>query len=220
MLREILNLLRRDNLLAQALNECHEMLDLCHPMVHGAVNSLRNEDVAFSDVDVHQADKKINSFERDVRRKIVTHLALDNKADTSSGLALISIIIDIERIGDYSKNIVDLARQHASRLVVAEHEEAVTAIEKAALGLFDRTVKAFKTADANEARLLMETYKTDVSARWRTIENQLVAGQTSLNTSDAVTLALYGRFMKRISAHSKNLATSIVNPVDRIGYSE
>ncbi|MGA1605695.1 MAG: PhoU domain-containing protein, partial [Planctomycetota bacterium] len=133
---------------------------------------------------------------------------------------LISIVIDIERIGDYSKNIVDLARQHASRLVVAEHEEQVSAIEKATLGLFDRTLKAFKNADANEARLLMETYKTDVSARWRTIENQLVTGQTSLNTSDAVTLALYGRFLKRISAHSKNLATSIVNPVDRIGYSE
>lgn len=217
--REILNLLRRDNLLAQALDECHEMLALCNTMVHSAIDSLRKQETSYG-VDVHKLDKKLNSFERDVRRKIVTHLSLGHRADTTSGLALISIVIDIERIGDYSKNIVDLARAHPARLHGGEYEEPVDAIEKATLGVFSRTVSAFRSGDVEEARAIMKAYKTDVSAKWAEVEQRLVAGETTLSTSDAVTLALYGRFLKRISAHSRNLVSSIVNPVDRIGYKE
>src|SRR5690606_17677989 len=217
MFKDILNLLRRDNLLAQALGECHEMLVLCDTMVNAAIHSLRNLDTPYTAVDVHKLDKKINSFERDVRRKIVTHLSLGHRADTASGLALISIVIDIERIGDYSKNIVDLARGHPARLHGGEFEEQLVAIEQATLGLFSRTVTAFKDGDVEAARAIMKAYKTDVSAKWAAIEQHLVAGETSLSTSDAVTLALYGRFLKRISAHSRNLVSSIVNPVDRIG---
>lgn len=220
MFKEILNLLRRDNLLGQALEECHEMLGLCDTMVHSAIDSLRNLDTAYPDVDVHKLDKKLNSFERDVRRKIVTHLALGNRADTSSGLALISIVIDIERIGDYSKNIVDLARSHSARLHAGEFETQVVAIEQATLGLFSRTIVSFRSGDVEEARTIMKAYKTDVSARWAEVEKRLVAGDTALSVSDAVTLALYGRFLKRITAHSRNLVSSIVNPVDRIGYKE
>jgi phosphate uptake regulator len=220
MFKDIVKLLRRDSLLSQALQECYEMLDLCRLMVHGAVESLRRHDTAYAGLDVRQLDKKINSFERDVRRKVLTHLALGNKADTASGLALVSIVIDIERIGDYSKNIVDLARVHPGRLDVAEHEQALTAIEQASIGLFDQAVVTFKSGDVEQARRVMHNYKSDVAKKCREVEEQLVAGRTSLSAADAVTLALYGRFLKRISAHSKNLVSSIVNPVDRIGYSE
>ncbi|MBK8976642.1 MAG: hypothetical protein IPM29_12055 [Planctomycetes bacterium] len=218
--REILNLLRRDDLMSQALRDCCEMLDLCQPMVRRAVDSLRNADTAYAHDDIHKLDKKLNAFERDVRRKVVTHLALGNTADTSSGLALVSIVVDIERIGDYSKNIVDLAAAHPLRLQVGEHEAEFGPIEQAALELFDRASAAFKAGDANVAREIMRSHKTDVSKRWRAIEERLVAGNTTLGVADGVTLALYGRFLKRISAHSRNLVSSIVNPVERIGYSE
>ena len=36
----------------------------------------------------------------------------------------------------------------------------------------------------------------------------------------AVTAALYLRFLKRVSAHLKNVATSVVNPYYRIGFRE
>lgn len=220
MLREILNLLRRDNLMSQAFDECCNMLDLCRTMVRSAIDSLRNADVAFDHVDVHKLDKRLNEFERDVRRKVMTHLSLGNTADTAAGLALVSIVIDIERIGDYSKNIVDIARAHPSRLQAGAHEEALAEVERATLDLFERTTVAFKAADGDDARRIMSEHKTDVSKRWRAIEERLVAGDTSLSVADAVTMALYGRFLKRISAHSRNLVSSVVNPVDRIGYSE
>ncbi len=220
MIRDILNLLSRDNLQVQALSECYEMLDLCHEMFHASVNSLRNRDDATVGVDIYKKDKKLNSFERDVRRKVMTHLSLGHTADISSGLTLVSIVIDMERIGDYTKNIYDLAVHHPGRLDAGDREEDLKTVESAAMEMFDRAAKAFKEGNMDEARKLMGGYKQDVSRQSRRIEEALIAGQTNLSTSEAVTVALYTRFLKRIAAHSRNLISSLVNPFDRIGYPE
>ncbi len=220
MIRQILQLLSRDNLQVQALSECYEMLDMCHTMVTASVESLRHSDTADVAVDIYEMDQKLNAFERGVRRKVMTHLSLGHTADISSGLTLVSIVIDLERIGDYSKNIYDLAVNHPSRLDAGEHETALRDVEASALEKFERSVKAFKTSDDEEARKLMGEYKEDISRKTRAIEAVLVAGQTKLPVCDAVTVALYVRFLKRIAAHSRNLISSLVNPFDRIGYPE
>jgi len=220
MIREFLKLLRKDNLLIQAGRESEEMLDLSHAMVVASVDSLRRRDDAAIDIDVYEVDKRLNSFERDVRRKVMVHLSMGHSADISGGLVLVSIVIDIERIGDYSKNIHDLARSHPRRLHGGPLEEQTVGIEHEALANFDRTVRAFKQGDQAEARLLMEEYKADISKRCAQVEATLVGGKVELPSSDAVTLALYLRFLKRISAHSRNLISSLVNPFDRIGYRE
>ena len=220
MIREFLKLLSKDNLQVQALAECYEMLDMCQEMVDASVQSLRHSETADIDIDLYEMDRRLNSFERDVRRKVMTHLSMGNTADISSGLALVSVVIDLERIGDYSKNIHDLAVTHPRRLDAGECEEDLTKIEFSALENFRRTVKAFKEGDLDEARKLMTEYKAGISKLVREQEIRLVSGNTSLPAAEAVTVALYGRFLKRISAHSRNLISSIVNPVDRIGYPE
>ncbi len=220
MLRKILNLLKKDDLQSQALAECHEMLDMCQQMVAASVESLRRRDDSTVDIDINTMDKKLNAFERDVRRKVMTHLALGNPGDLSSGLVLISIVIDLERIGDYSKNIHDLALVHPERLHGGELEDQLAAIETETLAILSRATKAFRTGDEEEARQLMEAYKDDISARTRTLEQALVGGDTVTDAKTAVALALYMRFLKRISAHARNVASSVVNPFDRIGYPE
>jgi phosphate uptake regulator len=220
MIREFLKLLRKDDLLSQAGKECEEMLDVCHAMIAASVESLRRRDDASVDVDIYALDKKLNAFERDVRRKVMTHLSLGNSSDMSVGLGLVSIVIDIERIGDYAKNIHDLARNHPRRLEAGELEEQLAALEGEALGYFDRTVKAFKAADEVESSALMKEYKADISSRCAQIEEQLVSGRIEMPSAEAVTLALYLRCLKRIGAHARNLVSSLVNPFPRIGYKE
>jgi len=220
MIRDILNLLSRDNLQVQALSECYEMLGLCHEMFHASVDSLRNRDDATVDVDIYEKDKKLNSFERDVRRKVMTHLSLGHTADISAGLTLVSIVIDMERIGDYTKNIYDLAVHHPGRLTAGNLEADMKTVEFAAMEMFNRAAKAFKEGDVDEARRLMGGYKQDISKQARQIEEALLGGQSDLNTGEAVAVALYTRFLKRIAAHSRNLISSLVNPFDRIGYPE
>lgn len=220
MIREILQLLNKDNLQVQALAECYEMLDLCQTMVHASIESLRHSEDASVAVNIYEMDKKLNSFERDVRRKVMTHLSLGRTADISSGLVLVSIVIDLERIGDYTKNIYDLAVQHPGKLHGGPFEARLNKIETSALELFNRTCKAFKAGDIDEARSLMQEYKDDISKVCRQLESELVKGQFEMAMPEAVTLALYMRFLKRIAAHSRNLVSSLVNPFDRIGYPE
>lgn len=220
MIREFLDLLRKDDLLTRAVQECEEMLDLCHTMVHASVVSLRERDDAEIEIDLAALDKKLNAFERDVRRKVLTHLSLWHGADLATGLGVVSIVIDIERIGDYTKNIHDLARHHPQRLRGGSHEERLAQLERDVLQNFDRAVVAFKESDGEAASALMKEYKADISSRAAEIENELVAGSTALSASEAVTLALYARFLKRISAHARNLVSSLVNPFSRIGYRE
>ena len=62
MLREILQLLSRDNLQVQALSECYEMIDICDEMLRAAVESLRRRDDASMDIDIYKMDKTLNSF--------------------------------------------------------------------------------------------------------------------------------------------------------------
>ena len=220
MWRDIIRLLSKDNLQKQALQECHQMLDICNEMVAASVESLRHRDDASVDLDVFGMDKKLNAFERDVRRKVMTHLSMDHPEDISSGLVLVSVVVDIERIGDYSKNIYQLARQHPGRLNGGPLEPQLEAIESEVLRLFPETVACFKSGDVDAARRIMRTYKKDISGEVARFEEAIVTGKVELPSREAAACVLYTRFLKRISAHSRNLASSLVNPFDRIGYSE
>ena len=126
----------------------------------------------------------------------------------------------MERIGDYSKNIYDLAVNHPGRLHGGPLEERVTAIEKTALDHLSRSVEDFKSGDTAEARRLMQHYKEDISGPSSEIVKAIVTGAVDMPPGDSAALALYVRYLKRISAHSRNLISSLVNPFDRIGYPE
>ena len=182
--------------------------------------SLRISDTDEIPIDIFKMDKEINEFEREVRRKIMTHLAVSGTKDLPSGLILISVVIDIERIGYYTKNIYDLATNHSKKLDGFSFEEKLSLIEKNTKKLLKSTIEAFKTQDIELGRQLMKDYKKGISQQCDEITNSIISGQAAIDTDSATAIALYARYLKRISAHSRNLISSIVNPFERIGYPE
>jgi len=221
MFKQIFNMFKADSLYEQALGECHEMLDIDLTMFKASIESLRKSDSADINIDIFSMDKKINAFERDVRRKVMTHLAIGGKEDIGSGLVLVSVVIDIERIGDYTKNIYDLAVNHFKKLNGGSVEDRLAEIEKISFKLFEDTIDAFKNQDIDKARGLMGSYKENISIQSDAITNDIIAGKISdLDTGSASAVGLYARYLKRIAAHSRNLISSIVNPFEKIGYPE
>jgi phosphate transport system protein len=221
MLENLLNLFKKDNLYTQALQECHTMLDLDWAMYEASVESLRRSESAEVRVDIYAADKQINAYERDVRKKVMTHLAVSGGGDLASGLVLVSVVIDIERIGDYTKNIYDLAKNHPNRLEAGSLEPRLQEVEAGVTQVFKDMIQAFKTNDADLARRIMSTYKEGLSGGCESITLDIVAGKIpDLKSADAAAVALYARFLKRIAGHSRNIITSVVNPFHRIGYKE
>jgi len=221
MWKDFLNVFRKSDLFSQALEESHTMLDLDLAMFEASVETLRRTDSAEVALDVYALDKRINAYERDVRRKVLTHLLVSGAQNLSSGLVLVSVVIDIERIGDYAKTICDLARSHPARLHGGSVEADLAEIETQVADLFRSTVQAFRTDDADQARVIMSRYKETLSAACESIVTRILRGEaTDLLPADAAAVALYVRYLKRIAAHSRNIGTSLVNPFPRLGYKE
>ena len=221
MWKELIQLFKKDNLFEQAYQEAAGMLDTDAAMYDASVEALRHKDTAEMDLDIHSADKEVNRSERDVRKKVMTHLVVSGGTNLASGLSLVSVVVDIERIGDYTKNIYDLAVHHPLRLQGGPVEEKLQKVETAVTTDFKGMIEVFRDRDEDKARVIMNNYKEGLSDACEEISNSILSGATSgLDSSDATAVSLYARFLKRIASHSRNIVTSVVNPFHQIGYRE
>jgi len=218
MWKEIITLFRSSGPLQEAYDEAILMLRTSHGMFDDAVAALHGQGVMESDI--YTRDQQLNKYERDVRRKIVTHMSVSAKPDINLGLVLTAIVIDIERIGDYTKNIVELAAAVEGPFDGLELHDQVVGIERVLVQMFDDIVPALEGSDEARARSIIQAQK-GVAKSVDAAVRALTAGEAlSGRSGHAVTVALYMRFLKRVSAHLKNVATSVVNPYHRIGFRE
>ena len=221
MWKELINIWKSDNLLQQAWDQSFEMLEISQEMFYEAFRILRESDDVVVNREIKKKDKLVNEYEREVRRKVMTHCTIQGPTAIPSGMVLVSIVIDIERIGDYCKNILDLARVHPERLSVPSFEEILNEIEKEIKSRFDESIEVLKNQDVEKAREMINTFKEEISGICDELVDNLVQGKVKgLSSGDTAALALYIRYLKRISAHVNNIVSSVVNPFDRIGFIE
>ncbi len=218
MWKEILAIFNKDNLLDQAYKRSYEMLEITNMMFQEARVSLREREDNKMREQIYDQDIAVNKFEREVRRKVLSHLAVSGSADLYSGLVLVSIIIDVERIGDYTKNIVEIAQNHPSRLDGGMYEDDLAKVEAAVEDVFGRARNIFEKADAQKAAQLLEEYQWINKVCDQHAIDYLCQRDNTISSGDAVALSLYFRFLKRINSHLRNVATSVVNPFDKIGF--
>lgn len=216
--KELIELWRSDNLLTQALNDSHVMLESTQEMFRESVGSLRRSDDGEIKMTVYETDLLVNRYQQEVRKKVLKHLAITGGTNIIPGLILTSIVIDIERLGDYTKNIVDLAIAHPRRLECAIFEDDIVSIETSAGELFDRAIPAVKETDKKTAQELIEGYWW-ILKKCDEIQTQLIQeADPGCTPGTAVTIALYSRYLKRIAAHLINILTSVVNPFESISF--
>jgi len=218
MWQRLKSLFSKESLCDEAFHESLEMLGRSRVMFHDAVASLRTK--GSPEVDIYARDRMINRFERRVRRMIVSHLAIATNPDITSSLVLTAIIIDIERIGDFTKNIVELASMHAEAFDGGELDGEIGEIEETVRGIFDDLIPALDESDMDRARRIIGDHQVLSDRVEELLESLIGGGAMADSPGEAVTAALYLRYLKRVSAHLKNVASSIVNPYYRIGFRE
>lgn len=218
MFKQLLTIFRKDTLLDQAYKRSYEMLDITHDMFIKAKDSLKQSETGTPDLDIRALDVKVNQYEREVRRNVFNHLAISGAEDIYSGLVLISIIIDIERVGDYMKNIVELAVSHPAKLELGKFGSDLKRVERAAEDTFVRVRKIFEKSDTQDAAKLLQEYYWINPLCDKIVISYIKEEDQTISSGDAVSLALYFRYLKRINSHLRNIATSVVNPFDRIGF--
>jgi phosphate transport system protein len=161
--------------------------------------------------EIKSTDHRVNEGEREVRRELVIHASVVGAIDTPAILIYMSIVKDIERIGDYAKNLLDLARDGASFAGRPRWVELATEVSE----LIAEVADTFAERDPDRARAILsrgdkmlDEFDAGVS--------RLVRGEDQ--DPDAVARALALRYLKRVVAHLTNVLSAVVMPIDRIDY--
>ena len=222
LFKDIINLWKAEDLLSQSWDESYKMLNLSHEIFQQALIYLQKGENIDTLKALKKRDKEINEFQRDVRRKVLTHYAVEqDTSDMADGLILINMVVDIERIGDYCKNILDLAINHDQSIISSEISDDLAMIEEEVKIRFEKTIQAIHAHDTEIAQSLMEGYKEQMTGKSDEIVNNILKDKLHFGgEARTASIALYARYLKRIGAHLKNITTTLVNPFDSIGYKE
>ncbi len=193
-----------------------EMLGGCHDAYGLATEALFGER-APSDIaePLDSMDKDLNRTERAIRRELLVHGTVHG-AEVDQGLMLtyMSVAKDLERIGDYCKDIWNLAQIGASFSGSEDHDELERHRARVSW-LIDRTLEIFTTQDAEAVHEMIPGIREDLDH----YEHHLIEFTNSSRPgTEAVPRALFYRYLERISAHLANALSSLVMPVDRIDF--
>mgnify|MGYP001164881711 FL=1 len=220
--KDLVNIWKSEDNLSQAWNESNDMLHLSHEMFNDAVDALRSGEKNKVLKSIKLRDEKINNYHREIRKKVVTYYSVSKDVtNIDSGLVLINIVVDIERIGDYSKNILDLAKHYPKKFVSEKFSDDLRTIEKAVIERFSTTVGAVEDMDEKVANDLLSTYRDDLGKISDDLVASSISGKVEIGKENkTASVALYARYLKRIGAHLKNITTAIINPFESIGYNE
>jgi len=221
ILNQFFKMLSRQDLLTQALNDTYEMAEIANRQYNYVLK------ITFDDLkrtvtpdEIEQVRKKdylLNHFEKSIRKKVFEHLAVNDKEEQQlyTAFILTTIINNFERIGDYTKNICEVA-EIKHMLKDEEWNKKLLSYSEMIREVFQDSLHAFKNGDAELAKKIIDRHyeiKSKINE-----EIYTVATKEPSSTVNYVAYGLYLRYLKRISSHLMNIATSITNPIDKIGY--
>lgn len=211
MFKEIVEANKRTALLVDAFEEIVQMVERAERMYDAACTALMSDQQR--EVNISAEDRAINEGERMVRRLVTQHLTVNPQQDLPASLALFSIVHDVERIGDYAKSLSELCQWQSS----TDGAETGRQIHEKIAPLFALLIQALRNEDADAARQVMRIHE-EVKADSDTFVT--AAFQDEQSNRHTVVQVIAVRFLRRISAHLSNVASSVVNPLDRIGGKE
>ena len=172
----------------------------------GAVETVADE--------VRRTDRQINVTEIEIRRELLVHISVHGTADAGEMLVFMNMIKDLERIGDYNKNIFDLALEGVS-FSGAEDLEQILGFRDELSSRIALMGEILDMRDEDRARAYIER-GDQLRREFDGLVNELV--HATAPALVAVPRALLYRFLKRVAAHCANVVTAVVMPVDRLDY--
>lgn len=207
----------RPPLIDEARNDAVRMLEMGQEMFELVTVSMAQDTLPGGLATIKQMDKEINRIHRDVRKKAFEHLSITGNKELFTSLVLLSVVDDSERIGDYNKNIGELIHLLPKKLDFQKHGETFDRLWKDTGTAFELTLKAFRDDDEEAAHRVLSAYG-GLSDTCDDVIDDIIGVDSGSIPRDLVGLMLLLRYFKRVNAHLKNIASTVVNPFHRIGY--
>lgn len=201
-------------LIESAFEDVSTMLKQSARMLDMALEALLDNEPL--EVDLDDMDDTVDESERMVRRSVLEHLAFKPRQDLVASLILVSMVQDAERIGDFARGIAELVPLARSRRE-GPFADRLRAAADRLRPLFELCEHSFRHDDADKAREVMQTaaqVKIDLMAL-----NEDVA-ESDLTADMAVVYSGAARILRRIGSHLSNIASTVVQPYDRIRHGD
>lgn len=215
MFKNIFAIWTREGLLNQSLKYTESMFKLASKNFDIATEELI-ENLDVKRANIYLTDQKINDCEKEVRRKVLEHLTINPQQDVSYSLILITVVKDLERIGDYVKNIVELAYHYPKKMTMDDYSSELIEINKKMSSILKDSKNVFMQADVQKSKDYYKFYREVVKKTDAIIEKLLE--EKKIKTREAVVYALFARYLKRIASHLANILTTVINPFHLVGY--
>lgn len=216
MFRNLLSFWKGKDFIAKVFEEFKGMLDDSEFMFQAVGKHLleHTQDPQLKQ-EVYDRDKQVNVLQRDIRKRIVEHLALQPTVDTTACLLLMSVVKDAERLGDYCKNLYGVTELMDGPINHELYTDFFDGLNQDIEVLFSQTKKAFMDADESVAR---QTW--DIERRIAKGCDAIIVrlAQSNLSVNQAVSFTLIARYYKRIVAHLVNIATAVILPLSDLDY--
>jgi phosphate uptake regulator len=167
-------------------------------------------------VDLDDMDDVVDEGERMVRRNILQHLSVNPRQDLVASLILVSTVQDAERMGDFARGLgelVDLAGSPRE----GRFADELRALTDRLRPMFEVCERAFRDDDIEEASRVVANH-TELKQAF--IDYTAEVARSDLTADMAIVYASAARILRRISAHLSNIASTVVQPFDRIRHDD
>jgi phosphate uptake regulator len=216
MIAQIVAALRAHATLRSAFELYNSMIEDVKKIYALAMNALRGKEPVEAVRDrLYALDREVNDKERTIRRSLVSHLALRAGQDAPACLVLMSVVKDAERLGDYCKNLFEVAEMFGQSLAQGRYMTPLVDISAKIETLIDKTGQAFIRSERSIAQSVVHESHT-VASECDMILKQLI--QDDLPTQKAVAYSLLSRYFKRLARHLGNIASSVLVSVEEIDF--
>jgi len=144
VIAEIVAALRGHAKLRHAFELYNSMIQNVKEMYALATSALRGK-VSVEDVrdKLYALDREVNEKERTIRRSLISHLSLRVGQDAPACLMLMSVVKDAERLGDYCKNLFEVAEMFGKPLARGRYMTPLFEISGKLEALLAKTGEAF-----------------------------------------------------------------------------
>lgn len=221
MFLRIFKALASDEPEAQSTVHFGEMLELVVGMVvHANAVYWGKVQTAAERSALYERDVKVNKLQRQTRREVIASLSGPVSGDVPYGLLLMSLVKDIERLGDYAKNLAEvpsLTHDNVAERALPDDEnvEELRHISDSIMVLAREAKRVYVACEKERAAEL--TAQGRVTAK-RCDRLVAAVARSQYTAKVAVDLTLAVRFYKRIQGHLLNLLSSVIMPLDKLDY--
>ena len=165
--------------------------------------------------DLYSTDKKINELHRDVRREMIIHSAVNSRnLDIPLLLSYMTMSKDIERIGDYCKNLFEIA-ETGNTFTQGDELDDYIELRNDIGKLIIYLQSCLNLEDESKVQDLI-TLGSSLSTNLDDKITALLENKEKIQYPVATTL--FFRYLKRIVSHIVNAATALIMPTDQIDY--